>query len=193
MRWHEHPSLALGPLLALSLLAHRRRRTWTPVAASLATLIVLAILVVIADYFHLDAAKNAAHALWPAPFAHMVWIFCGHRGERWIALGYGLASVAIGASYSEAWRAPWLYEHAIVATRWVAALLVTYAWASERTPQRCAPRDVALILGGGHALGVIGAWAAANPWRDWYLARGLTWSEYAVCAMVMACEFRRKR
>jgi hypothetical protein len=146
-------------------------------------------------------------------------------------LAYALAAVTLGATWSASWRAPALYELAMVATRWVAALLVTLAWvgaekdegrpschgrprvgwghppspsgsahdiAENRKDSRSTPlvnghRAVASILGGGHAIGLIGAWAAGNPWRDWYLARGLTCAEYAVCAVVMAVALLRRR
>lgn len=195
---------------------------WRPVALALSASLVLSLAVRVGILAWLPALAVAAHAAFPATRAWLVW--ATHRphdrARRAIVLGYALAAVALGATWGASWRAPAVYDAAMVTTRWVAALLVTLGWTGAerqkdegrgnepRPPARstaarltdCSPPDrrangaryhvngpraVASILGSGHALGLVGAWMCGEPRRDWYLARGLTWAEYAVCGVVM--------
>lgn len=177
-------------LVALAVLAwhlDRKRVGWRDLRNALGMLALI-------DVARLVTTIPADHrldvflvALWPGVIADLAYATrstgpSDPLRRRYIAEAFFGNAVGLALAHSHLGA---LYLPALAATRWAAAAVVLVAAASPQdaaVPR--AARACAFVLGGGLALGTVGAWAG-DPWRSWGLAQGLTLAEYVVMGAVM--------
>ncbi len=182
---------ALAGLTLAALLLSRARPTWRPVAVGLAAVVLLEALDVVALACGLARPRVFAAVALPGVLAAMAWGASRPEGRARVAtMVLAFACFALAAALAYPALSPASYRFALVAPRWAAAALTLLAWAAAPVaPSRA--RTVALLLAGGNAVGLAGAWLLGEPARDWGLAQGMTCAEYAIAGVMMWREWRR--
>lgn len=187
--------MVVAALTAVAWNLDRKRVGWRDLRNALAVMALI-------DVARLGTSALANHrtdvflcTLWPATIADVAYATVRSDPSEWRCWRTRIARAFLGVAVALALAYPWLgtwYLPALAATRWAAAAVVLVAAASPRCPHvPAAPRACAFILGGGLALGLVGAWAS-DPWRSWGLAQGLTLAEYGVVGAVMLAALLRK-